>query len=105
MTTAQKNKSKFRRTSKWLSFRSKLKYYYKSLDALTNKPLRAGWAAHHCCMRDEEYENITVDRLVPLNRTSHKVIHYIWNYYKDDPAIIDRLITILKTMEKLNNDT
>lgn len=101
MKTAQA-KAKFRRTKIWQAFRRKLKYHFKGYDALTLKPLRPGWAAHHLSMKEDEYTILGTDRLIPLNKMSHKVIHFLWTYYKDDPTIIDRLELILSNMKKLN---
>lgn len=103
MTTTAKNKAKFRRTKIWQAFRKKLKYFYKSLDALTLKPLRSGWAAHHLSMKEEDYCNLGTDRLVPVNKMSHRLIHYCYTYYKDDPEFLGRLEQILQKMKELND--
>ena len=39
----QKEKTKFRSSSVWKSFRKKMKELYSGLDALTGFPLRKGW--------------------------------------------------------------
>lgn len=98
----QKERAKFRRSSKWTAFKRKLKAAYDNKDALTMRPLRAGWAAHHLDLSDENYEVISVDRLVPLSRMSHRLIHYAWQYYKDDEQFIDRLKDILERMKEAN---
>lgn len=102
-TEASRNKAKFRQSKKWKCFRKDLAAYYDKLDALTNKSLRPAYSAHHLCLKEDEYENISFERLVPLNKTSHRVIHYLWQYYKDDKSILDRLKDIMQRMEDLND--
>lgn len=102
MTDIAKAKSKFRRTSKWLNFRRKLKVKRKC-DELTLRPLLSGWNLHHLCMKDSNYFNISDESLFAcLNKQSHKVVHFIYTYYSKDPSIIDRLKDILERMKEAN---
>lgn len=98
----QQEKSKFRKTKKWQAFRKRLQYHYQK-DYLTHKPLRAGWNAHHLCMKEEEYEQLGLDRLIPLNKQSHKFIHFVYTYYNKDPEVLDRLAEIMQRMKELNS--
>lgn len=104
MTQGARNKSKFRRSAKWLSFRRKLKYV-RRVDEITNKPLLPGWNLHHLDLNEANYEDISnVDHFSCLNKMSHKFAHWVYNYYVKDPAILDRLRDLLERMRDINND-
>lgn len=97
----QKAKSKFRRSSKWLKFRSYLKKTRK-VDELTNKPLYKGWTLHHCDLDPKHYEDISDEnKFCCLNKNSHDIIH-AFARHKDWRDMIDRLYKILEKMEKIN---
>lgn len=103
-TTDAKIKNEFRKTLKWKRFRYELVDFYDNLDSLTNKPLHKGFNIHHLDLRTENYTKLTPERFRPLNTASHDCIHFLYNYYKKDPFIIDRLRTILDLMVKYNED-
>lgn len=102
MTSAAKNKAKFRRSAKWLSFRRKLKYKRK-YDELTQKPLLPGWNLHHKKLDESSYEDISDEQHFScLNKMSHKMLHWFYNYWIKDPLIIDRLKELLESMKEIN---
>lgn len=102
MTTAAKNKAKFRRSSKWTSFRRKLKYKRK-VDELTLRPLYVKWNLHHIRMDEKYYEDLSDESMFAcLNKQTHAFIHWIFTYYEKDEAIIDRLKELLKKMKDNN---
>lgn len=103
MTSSAKNKAKFRRSSKWTSFRRKLKYKRK-VDELTLKPLYAGFNLHHIRMDEKFYEDLSDEEMFAcLNKQSHNFVHWAFNYYKHDADFINRLENLLKKMKDLNN--
>jgi len=56
-------------------------------------------------MCSDHYDNIsTRDNFIPLNSKSHECVHFLFDYYKKDPAILDRLKDILDKMVILNSD-
>lgn len=102
MTDKAKAKAKFRRSSKWLSFRRKLKYKRK-VDALTQKPLLPGFNLHHIRMDEKFYEDLSDEYLFEcLNKQSHQFLHWAFNYYKNDVEFITRLEDLLKRMKENN---
>lgn len=100
-STAQKEKSKFRRSAKWLKFRAYLKKARK-VDAITNKPLYKGWTLHHCDLNQSNYTNISNENNFEcLNKQSHDVVHFFARH-DDWRDMIKRLEVILEKMEKIN---
>lgn len=88
-------KEEFRKTKEWLDFRDDMKDIQKT-DQLTLKPLRKGWNLHHCDPKN--YEDLDPIKFECVNKTSHRIIHEIYRYYKRDPEILDRLKGILMKM-------
>lgn len=93
-------KSNFRRTSKWKKFR---KSYDGETDTLTQSKLKKGWNLHHMCLDETQYENLS-DRsnFIPLNKSSHECVHFLYRYYKKDKDILKRLEDILLKMSLLD---
>lgn len=103
-TEASRNKAKFRQSKKWKCFRKDLKHLRK-YDEITMMPLHAGFAVHHCDMHEEHYADIDDEtRFRVYNKTSHRLIHFLYNYYVKDPTIIDRIRNDLEVMKLLNED-
>ena len=103
MNDNQKQKKKFRNSSKWLKFRKHIANKFDNKDAISGYPLRKGWNLHHLLLENTKYEDISIeDNFVPLNKLSHKFIHWLYRYYEKDRTIIDRLTNILDKMIDLN---
>lgn len=99
----RQKKDKFRKTKEWKSFRTEMKEQSNNKDALTNKPLRAGWNLHHLDLRPEHYSDISdAYHFICLNRQSHEFVHWLYRYYAKDPDIIDRIIDAMNRMKSLN---
>lgn len=50
-----------------------------------------------------KYDDLTQrENFIPLNSKSHDCIHFLFDYYRKDPAILDRLKNILDRMVELN---
>lgn len=102
LSKAQNSKSKFRNTSKWKKFRKSLKEKRK-IDEVTLRPLYKGWNLHHMILDPKKYEDLTnEDNFATLNSNTHDIIHFLFNYYKNDPSILDRIEYILEEMKVKN---
>ncbi len=100
---SQRSKSKFRRTGKWLKFRAFKKKEQGNKDAITLAPLHSGFQIHHIDQNEEKYEDLSnLENFVALNRYSHKLLHYLFTYYKKDRNVLERLKALLEKMLELN---
>lgn len=104
MTNTAKEKSKFRKTSKWMSFRALKKKKSDKLDDITKHPLRKGWSLHHKDLNPDHYQILKEDLFSCLNKQTHNFIHWLFRYYVKDHSIIDRIKALMDEMEKLNKD-
>lgn len=101
MNNIQKAKRKFRSSSKWKDFRTSFK---NEVDVITNKKLYKGWNLHHKDLNENHYEDITDrNKFCSLNKSTHEMIHWLYNYYKNDPNILDRIKELLDEMIDYNN--
>lgn len=92
-------KKKFRRSKPWSNFRQKLRRRYNKQDVLTHKPLLRDWNLHHLDMNDKNYTDLSKeDKFLPLNKDTHKFVHWFFRLYRHDPGIIRRLEIIMKQM-------
>lgn len=102
MTKEAREKSDFRKTSKWKYFRKDLQKKRK-VDAVTGKPLLKGWQLHHCDMSTTNYKDLSnEDNFECLNINTHKVVHFLFRY-KNWRELLKNLERILEKMETLNN--
>ena len=100
-------KAEFRKSKEWLDFRKVVAEAFNNKDFITGKKLTKGFNVHH--LRTEQelggYCDLSkVDEFMPLNRYTHKLLHYLFTYYKKDPLILERLREILDRMIQLSND-
>lgn len=100
MTKNARFRASFRSSSKWKSWRKHLKA--RKVDELTQKPLRAGWQAHHLDLDIEHYTELREEVFSTLNRNSHFIVHEMYRYYCKDKGIIERLRVILDRMCEIN---
>ena len=103
MNEAQKLKRKFRQSKEWKSFRGLMKKKAGNIDAITLKPLRKGFQVHHQNLDETKYNELKESNFVCVNNLTHKVIHWLYTYYKKDPAIIDRLKAEMELMAEINS--
>jgi len=102
MSSKQNQKSKFRSTSVWKKFRSRLKSERK-VDYITQKKLLSGWNLHHCDLDESHYTDLSnEENYVCLNKMMHSVVHDLYRYYVKDETVIDRLLEILQRMKEIN---
>jgi hypothetical protein len=102
MNDIQKQKRNFRATAAWKKFKNRLKANRK-VDALTLKPLRAGWNCHHMDLADRNYTDLSDEtHFLTLNKMSHEVLHAILRYALADPDYLKRLEKIVEEHRKIN---
>lgn len=104
MGTNQKLKTQFRKSAKWKKFRAYMKKQSLGMDFITGKKLLKGFQLHHKDMRVENYEKLSPERFLCCNRKTHDLLHFCFNYYKNDKGFIDRLKLILDEMVEYNSD-
>ena len=98
----QKDKTRFRNSSKWKKFRLRLKKERK-VDALTQKPLYSGFTLHHMDFDPNHYEDITDEsHFLCLNQQSHEFLHWFMRYALSDPDIMKRLEEIIEEHKRIN---
>lgn len=95
-------KAKFRQTKDWKTFRIKIAEKQDNKDIITGKPLRKGYNCHHLDMSAENYDQLTEENFIALNKQTHETLHFLFRYYQKDPTVLDRLKTILDRMNELN---
>ena len=99
----QKDKTKFRATRRWQSFRSEMYSRANGKDEITGKPLRKGhWNLHHLDLDSANYEVLEDDRFMCLNNQTHDFLHWGYRYYRNDgKALIDSFEDALERMKEL----
>ena len=96
-------KQKFRRTSTWSNFRQKIRRKYNKKDYLTGKDLTRTWNLHHLDMDDRHYTDLSEDgKFVPLNKDTHKFVHWLFRIYRHDKDVLRRLKIIMDLMYMYN---
>lgn len=110
-----KQKQAFRKTQAWKDFRRK--FYIKEQkklkngktkdipndDPITLKPLSKTFNLHHMDLDPHHYTNLDEENFVAIGTQAHEVLHWLYGYYRKDPAILDRLKILLDKMRRLNN--
>lgn len=101
----QKEKTKFRSTKKWKSFRDRMRDKQDKKDPVTGQKLTRMANLHHKDLDESHYEDLSdEDNFVFVNQITHKVIH--WFFSKSKPKQWrerwERLRPILEDMERLN---
>lgn len=102
MNDIQRMKTNFRATKKWSEYR-KMRRENDCRDALTHSKLSTRFNLHHMDLNPEHYTDLSnYESYCCLNNKSHDVVHFLYPYYRKDPAILDRLKEILDKMVELN---
>lgn len=101
-TSESRKKALFRKTSRWANFKIEMKNRGLGVDRITRKPLNKGWNLHHCDLDPEHYEILNWNNFECLNPATHDFIHWLYNFYKKDPFIIERIEDLMKKMVALN---
>ena len=100
-------KEKFRKSQEWKDFRSHMAILFNHRDYITGRRLVKGYNVHHLKTEQEAdtYCDISNEaNFIPLNSYCHKLLHYLFGYYKKDPTVLVRLKEILDKMCELNKD-
>ena len=92
----QKEKTKFRASSKWKKFRVFMKKLFGNKDAITGKPLYKGWNLHH--LDEKNYSDLKPEKFIPLNKKSHEMVHFLERYdnYEEVAANLVKYLKIMK---------
>lgn len=91
----QKEKTKFRSSSKWKDFRKRLGKERK-LDEITKKPLLKGWSLHH--LNEKNYADLNPNNFTCLNSFTHKVVHWL-ERYDNYEEVLDNLKIVVERMK------
>lgn len=96
-------RKEFRMSNRWKKFRGKMKKQYSGLDPITMMPLTLKWNLHHMNLDKTQYDDLSEPLYFrPLNERTHEMVHYLYNFYKKDPAVLDRLKCLLDDMVAIN---
>lgn len=101
-------KEKFRKSQEWKDFRSHMAILFNHRDYITGRRLVKGFNVHHLKIEQEAdtYCDLSNEsNFIPLNSYCHKLLHYIFGYYKKDKTVLNRLQEILDKMCDLNQET
>ena len=101
MNDIQRMKRNFRNTKAFKEYKNKKAIECGNVDKITQKPLRKNFSFHHEDLREENY-TVLNDNFLCCNNLTHKMIHWLWTYYKTDPQIIDRLRAEMEKMAEIN---
>lgn len=103
ISESEKFKRRVRQSKKWKELKHIKNVEQKGKDPITNKKLLKGANCHHLDLRVENYEDLSPEKLVLLNKKTHDCVHFLYSYYKNDKHIIERLVDILERMIKINS--
>ena len=95
-------KAKFRQSKEWKEFRKKIFDKQDGKDIITGKKLYKGYNTHHLDMSAENYDKLTEENFVALNKQTHEALHFLFRYYQKDPSVLDRFKEVLDRMNELN---
>ena len=105
MNDNQKCKRNFRNSKIWSAWKRLISANQKGLDFITHAKLRKYSALHHLDLNPEHYTDISnEDNFCYLNNECHKLVHYLYTYYKKDEQVIDRLKEVLDRMKCINEN-
>lgn len=94
MTDLQKSKRNYRNSKEWKNFRREKNVKQGGKDPITGSKLGRDANLHHrfVTANEEEYKNLeNKDDYVLLGRFCHKALHWLYNYWKKDPLILERI--------------
>ena len=94
MNKAQKSKRNFRNSKAWKEFRKKIMHEQHGIDPITRSKLAKGCNLHHrhVTADEDDYKDMSNEEdFVMLNSMTHKMLHFLYTYWKKDPLILDRI--------------
>lgn len=98
-------KEQFRKSPEWKEFRSHMAIVFNHRDYITGRKLIKGYNVHHLKVNQEPeaYCDLSNEsNFIPLNSYCHKLLHYLFSYYKKDKTVLIRLQEILDKMCSLS---
>lgn len=103
MSNSQKEKQKFRQSAKWKKFRLFKKKEQDGLDLITQKKLYKGFTVHHLDLDQSHYQDLSApEHFLACNKKTHDNIHWLYDYYKNDKQILERIKVYLDLMLEIN---
>lgn len=103
LSASQKKKRDFRASKKWKDLRHKKNVEQNGKDPITGKRLLTGANLHHLDLDEKHYTDLSnEDNFVLLNKMTHKVLHFLFTYYKNDRDVLERFKDYLDRMVALN---
>lgn len=94
----------FRKSDKWKQFKYKIRLKC-SRDWITKEPLARDWNLHHLDLNTKRYDQIDdMNRFMPLNPKTHKLIHELFKLYRKDHKVLERITKVLEKMEVYTNE-
>ena len=102
MTEEQRAKRRYRQSKRWKTWRHDIHVKYHGIDPITKKKLLKGSECHHLCLDESKYQELDENMYIPLNKTTHKMVHWAYMYYSKDPDFINRLKYWLDRMVEIN---
>lgn len=98
-----KKRQEFLKSKEWKDFRQKIADR-DVVDYITQSKLRKGFNVHHLSQNKDEYSDLNNEKnFISLNKKTHELLHFIYEYYKKDKDILNRLKEILDLMLELNS--
>ena len=95
-------KAKFRKTKEWREFRKRIFDKQEGKDVITGKKLYKCYNVHHLDMSPENYDSLTEENFIAVNKATHEALHFLFRYYKNDKDILNRIKQVLEKMTELN---
>ena len=99
MNNIQKLKRNFRASKIWRNFRHEMNVKQNGRDPITGSKLGKSANLHHrhVTAGGDEYKDLSnEDDYVMLLSSTHKMLHFIYTYWKKDPSILQRIEEELK---------
>lgn len=92
-------KRQFRRSKPWSNFRQRMRLRFDKKDYITGEDLLRDWNLHHLDMNDKHYTDLSKpDKFLPLNRETHKFVHWLFRFYRHDRDVLRRLKFVMDMM-------
>lgn len=94
MSKLQKAKRSWRQSKAWKNFRHQMNTLQEGIDPITKSKLGKTANLHHrhVTADEEEYCDISnANDYIMLMSSTHKFLHWIYRYWRKDPAILDRI--------------
>ena len=97
-------KAKIRASKEWKDLREVIRNIQDNKDFITQKKLTKKSAAlHHMNLDASQYGNFSdLTHFMFLNSKTHSTLHFLYELYKKDKTVLDRLKIALEAMYEIN---